>query len=70
MNKYMTSLAQNLKDLIGDMPVSEFAKKVNIPQPTLSRYLTCQRQITLENLVILADYFNVDIDILVGRKEY
>lgn len=70
MNKYMKSLADNLKELIGDTPISEFAKKVNIPQPTLSRYLACKRQITLENLVILANYFDVDIDILVGRKEY
>lgn len=70
MNKYMISLAENLKDLIGDMPISEFAKKVNIPQPTLSRYLKCKRQITLDNLIILADYFNVDIDILIGRKEF
>lgn len=70
MNKYMVNLSENLKDLIGDMPIIEFAKKVNIPQPTLSRYLACKRQITLDNLVILADYFNVDIDILIGRKEY
>ena len=66
----MVSFAENLKDLIGDMPISEFAKKVNIPQPTLSRYLACQRQITLDYLVVLADYFNLDIDILIGRKEY
>lgn len=66
----MESLAENLKDLIDDMPISKFAKIVKIPQPTLSRYLACKRQITLENLVILADYFNIDIDVLVGRKEY
>lgn len=70
MNKYMVSLAQNLKELIGDTPITEFAKLVNIPQPTLSRYLSCKRQITLDNLVILADYFNIEIDILIGRKDY
>ena len=66
----MQSLSDNLKELMGDMKISELAEKVKIPQPTLSRYILCQRQITLENLVTLADYFNVDIDILIGRKDY
>ena len=70
MNKYMQCLSENLKDLMGDMSVSELSEKVKIPQPTLSRYLLCQRQITLDNLIILADFFNVDIDILIGRKDY
>lgn len=66
----MQCLAENLKELMGEMSVSELAEKVKIPQPTLSRYLLCQRQITLDNLVILADFFNIDIDILIGRKDY
>ena len=70
MNKYMQCLSENLKDLMGNMSVSELAEKVKIPQPTLSRYLLCQRQISLDNLIVLADYFNVDIDILIGRKDY
>ena len=60
MSKYMQCLSENLKDLMGNMSVTELSEKVKIPQPTLSRYLLCQRQITLDNLVILADYFNVD----------
>ena len=70
MSKYVKCLSENLKELMGEMTVSELAKNVDIPQPTLSRYLLCQRQITLDNLVTLADYFNVDIDILIGRKDY
>ena len=70
MSKYMQCLSENLKDLMGNMSISELSEKVKIPQPTLSRYLLCQRQISLDNLVILADYFNVDIDILIGRKDY
>lgn len=66
----MQSLSENIKDLMGNMSVTELSEKVKIPQPTLSRYLLCQRQISLDNLVILADYFNVDIDILIGRKDY
>ena len=70
MSKYMQCLSENLKDLMGNMSVTELSEKVKIPQPTLSRYLLCQRQISLDNLVILADFFNVDIDILIGRKDY
>ncbi len=66
----MVALAQNLKNLIGTMSVSEFAKKVDIPQQTISRYLLCQREITLTNLCKIADFFNEDIDFLIGRKEY
>ena len=71
MSKNIKSVfAQNLKQLIGDTSVSEFAKKVNIPQQTISRYLLCQREITLSNLCKIADYFNEDIDVLIGRKDY
>jgi len=66
----MVAFAQNLKNLIGTMSVSEFAKKVDIPQQTISRYLLCQREITLTNLCKIADFFNEDIDFLLGRKEY
>ena len=62
--------AENLKNLIGEMSVCEFAKKVNIPQQTISRYLLCQREITLTNLCKIADYFNEDIDVLIGRKDF
>ena len=66
----MVAFAQNLKNLIGTMSVSEFAKKVDIPQQTISRYLLCQREIKLENLCKLANYFGEDLDYLTGRKDY
>lgn len=66
----MEVLAKNLKELMGNMTISELSKKVGIPQPTLSRYLLCQREITLGNLIRLADFFNEDIDVLLGRKDY
>ena len=65
----MVAFAQNLKALIGEMSISEFARQVIIPQQTISRYLLCQREITLENLCKIADYFDEDIDFLIGRKD-
>lgn len=66
---YMVLFSRNLRYYIGDMSISEFAKKVKIPQQTISRYLLCQREISLSNLCKIADYLNEDIDYLIGRKE-
>ena len=68
-NKYLVAFAQNLKLLIGNMSISEFARRVDIPQQTISRYLLCQREISLYNLCKIADYFDEDIDFLIGRKD-
>ncbi|HBF86720.1 MAG TPA: XRE family transcriptional regulator [Clostridiales bacterium] len=65
---YKEQLANNLKYLMGNMSANEFAKKVGIPQQTISRYLNCQREISLTNLCKIADYFDEEIDFLIGRK--
>ena len=70
MNKYMKNFSENLKLLIGEESINSFSKKVNIPQPTITRYLTCKREISLENLCKIADYFQEDIDRLLGRKDF
>ncbi len=70
MKDYKKSFAQNLRDLMGTMTISELSKLVDIPQPTLSRYLRCQREISLENLLKIANYFDEDIDVLIGRRDY
>lgn len=65
----MIAFAQNLKMLMGDMTVSELARRVDIPQQTISRYLLGQREITLTNLCKIADYFDEEVDFLIGRKD-
>ncbi len=67
---YTKKFAENLQYLIGDRSVSSVAKEIGIPQQTLWRYLHCQREIGLENLCKLADYFDVELDYLAGRKEF
>ena len=66
----LKTFSKNPKELIGDMSVSEFAKKVGIPQQTISRYLLCQREVTLTNLCKIADFFGEEIDFLIGRRDY
>lgn len=47
---------------------SEVAEAAGISQQAISDYLLCKREISLENLCKLADYFDEDIDYLLGRK--
>lgn len=67
---YTEKFAERLKELIGNESISSVAKKIGMKQATLSRYLLCQREIGIENLCKIADYFNEDLDILTGRREY
>ena len=67
---YQEQFAKRLREAMGDESVSSVAKKIGIPQQTLSRYLLCQREIGLENLCKIADYFDESLDTLTGRKPY
>ena len=70
IEKYTKNFAKNLKSLMGNMTITEFSKRVDIPQQTISRYLLCQRVVSLENLCKIADYFDETVDFLIGRKDY
>ena len=67
---YMITFAKNLRECIGEMSVNQCATKVGIPRQTISRYLNCQREVSLANLCKIADYFDEEIDVLLGRKLY
>ena len=70
IENYTKNFAKNLKSLMGNMTITEFSKCVDIPQQTISRYLLCQRVVSLENLCKIADYFDETVDFLIGRKDY
>ena|GEM_PF-570003 len=67
---YKELFSENLRLLIGNKSVSQVAKEIGIPRQTLSRYLLCQQEIVLENLIKIkiADFFDEGLDDLVGRK--
>ncbi len=48
---------------------TEVAKALNISQRTYSNYETGSREPSIETLIDMADYFNISIDLLVGRYE-
>lgn len=47
----------------------ELADKLGIAKSTVSMYENGKRQPDLETLEKIADFFNVDMDYLIGRKE-
>lgn len=67
---HIETFAKRLKELIGNESINSVAKKIGLPQATLSRYRLCQREIGLENLCKIADYFGESLDFLTGRKDY
>ena len=58
-----------LRDLREDNDItqSQIASVLNIKQNTYSQYENGKRQMPLELLCKLADYYNTSIDYLVGR---
>lgn len=48
----------------------QLADILNISQPSYIRYENGTAEPNLTNLVKLADYFDVSVDYLLGRKEY
>ncbi len=45
------------------------ANALGIAAPTITRYLKSERTPSVENLILLADYFNCSIDYLLGLEE-
>jgi len=48
----------------------QLAEYLQIAQPSYIRYENGSAEPSLENLVKLADYFDVSIDYLLGRADY
>jgi transcriptional regulator with XRE-family HTH domain len=61
LRKLRTKKGLSLRDL---------EKKVNIHFTTLGKTETGERELTLEQAIKLADYFNVTLDYLVYRLDY
>ena len=60
-----------LKQLRKDKGISQLklALDLNTNQNTISRYETGEREPGIHELIMIADYFNVSIDYLVGRTD-
>ena len=68
----MDIFLKNLVELrkINHLTQRQVAEILGITQPSYIRYENGKAEPNLENLVKLADVFDVSIDYLCGRKEY
>lgn len=66
----MSSFSMVLKQLreLEGLTQEELAKKLSISRSRLASYEQSQREPDLELLEIIADFFNVDLDFLLGRS--
>lgn len=67
---YQESFAQKLKKAREETGFSqeETSAETKIPRSTLANYEAGRTQPNLENLGILADFYNISIDWLLGTK--
>lgn len=65
-------VATRIKELMRENSLTQvaLAEKVGLRQNTISAWLLGKKEPSIRSLWLLADYFNVDIDYLVGRKDY
>lgn len=67
MKKFNEILCDLMKEY--DIEQKDLAARTGLTQATISRYATGKMIPTGENLVLLADVFNVSIDYLLGRTD-
>lgn len=64
-------MSLRLKELRNAKGISQLklAMDLNMNQNTISRYETGEREPGINELIRIADYFNVSVDYLIGRSD-
>lgn len=64
-------VAQRIKDLMKSEKLTQMqlAHALEVGQSSISDWLNSKSEPSIENLWKLADYFDVSVDYLIGRKE-
>ena len=65
-------VAERIKELMKEHNLNQvqLAEKSGVKQNTISAWLSKKKEPSIRSLWLLADCFDVDIDYLVGRKDY
>ena len=63
-------VVERIKELMREQGLNQvkLAEKIGLKQNTISAWLLGKKEPCITSLWLLADYFDVDIDYLVGRK--
>ena len=64
-------IAQHIEDLMKNEKLTQMqlAKAIGVGQSSISDWLNSKSEPSVENLWKLADFFDVSVDYLIGRKE-
>ncbi len=70
--KMQILVKDRIKELMKEYGYNQvrLAEKAGVKQNTISAWLSGKKEPSITSLWLLADCFNVDIDYLVGRKDY
>ena len=62
--------AERLRELMKEHGLNQvkLAERVGVKQNTISAWLLKKKEPSVTSLWLLADYFGVDVDYLIGRK--
>lgn len=65
-------VAERIRELMKEQNLNQvkLAEKIGMRQNTISAWLLNKKEPSISSLWLLADYFNVEIDYIVGRKDY
>ena len=63
-------MPDNLRNIIEECGVnlSQIERETGVPRSVLSRCLNGHTELCLKNAVLLADYFDVSVDYIIGRR--
>lgn len=64
-------VAERIRELMKEENLTQvaLAERVGVKQNTISAWLLKKKEPSIKSLWLLADYFNVGIDYLVGRSD-
>ena len=65
-------VAERIRELMKENGLNQvrLAEKVGINQHTTSSWSNGKKEPSITSLWLLADYFDVDVDYLIGRKDF
>lgn len=63
-------VSERIKELMREENLTQvaLAEKIGVKQNTISAWLLKKKEPSIRSLWLLADYFNVEIDYIIGRK--
>ncbi len=64
--------AKKLKELLkeNNLNNSTFAAKCGIPRTTINSWTECKKIPKADALLVVAEFFNVSVDFLLGREDF